>query len=177
MTFPFRASLALARTGALCLMLSLLPAAAEPADPLAWRTAPTLADLVAHLDDWLDRRSDLPRRAQPPAVRLVSAVRAAALDGLSSRHAALRGLYDAEAQVIWLIRPWSPRDPFDVSTLLHELAHHRQAEARHWYCPGAQELPAYRLQQAWLNELGLEPEVNWIAVVLESGCTPRDIHP
>ena len=52
-----------------------------------------------------------------------------------------------------------------------------QAVAGHWYCPGAQELSAYRTQQAWLAELGLELDVNWIAVVLESGCTPRDFHP
>ncbi len=43
-------------------------------------------------------------------------------------------------------------------------------------CPVAQELPAYRLQEAWFGELGLEPDVNWIAVTLEAGCARRDIH-
>jgi len=38
-------------------------------------------------------------------------------------------------------------------------------------------LPAYRLQEAWLAERGTEAEVNWVAVVLDSGCTRRDIHP
>lgn len=179
MTFLSRASRMLARIGALCLIPLALSATAEASDTLAWRDAPTLPALVAHLENWLDAHTDLRRRATPPEVRLTSAAQAAALgpERLSSGQATLRGLYDPDAEVIWLVRPWDPRDPFNVSTLLHELAHHRQAEAQHWYCPGAQELPAYRLQAAWLAELGLAPDVNWIAVVLEAGCTPRDIHP
>lgn len=73
--------------------------------------------------------------------------------------------------------PWSARDPQDVAVLLHELVHHRQAGARHYYCPGAQEPLAYELQRDWLAERGLETRINWIAVRLEAGCTPRDIHP
>lgn len=96
---------------------------------------------------------------------------------MSASQGRTRGLYDPDAATIRLVRPWDPRDPFDVSTLPHELVHHRQQGARHWYCPGAQELPAYRLQEAWLADLGLEPDIDWIAVVLEAGCTPRDIHP
>lgn len=41
----------------------------------------------------------------------------------------------------------------------------------------AQELPAYRIQQAWLTAMGLDPDVNWVAVALQGGCTPRDFHP
>lgn len=44
-------------------------------------------------------------------------------------------------------------------------------------CPAAQELPAYRLHDARLAEWGLQAGVNWVAVVLDAGCTPRDIHP
>ena len=164
----------LARTLTLCLLI----AAPASADPLAWREARTVPDLIAHLDLWLDAETDLPRRA-PPTIRQINAAQAAALapPHLGALTPNRRGLYDPDSRTIYLVRPWNPRDPFDVSTLLHELTHHRQAEAQHWYCPGAQELPAYRLQEKWLTRLGLEPDVNWIAVVLASGCAPRDIHP
>ena len=35
----------------------------------------------------------------------------------------------------------------------------------------------YRLQSAWLAEQGLSIDVNWLAVTLDAGCTPRDMHP
>lgn len=69
------------------------------------------------------------------------------------------------------------RDARDVSVLLHELTHHRQATARHWYCPGQQELPAYRLQAAWLAEQDETIAINWIDATLAAGCTPSDFHP
>lgn len=87
-----------------------------------------------------------------------------------------RGYYDARTATITLIAPWDPENRTDQSVLLHELAHHRQAPL-HWYCPAAQELPAYRLQAAWAAENDAEPAIDWLRVVLESGCSPRDIHP
>ena len=88
-----------------------------------------------------------------------------------------RGFYDIELGVIYIVKPWSPNNPQDVSVVLHELVHHRQQTAQHWYCPGAQELPAYRLQEKWLAERGLAVPINWVAVVLEAGCSRRDVHP
>lgn len=179
MTVPFRASRRLVRSLSLCLALALSPMTGAAQDLLAWRDAATMQELVIHLEAWLDANTDLPRRAAPPLIRQTGYVHAAAMAEAHpmAGDPTLRGLYNPDTETIWLVRPWDPRNPYDVSTLLHELVHHRQAEAGHWYCPGAQELPAYRIQQAWLNALGLEPDVNWIAVVIESGCTPRDIHP
>ncbi|MGP6089974.1 DUF6647 family protein [Antarctobacter jejuensis] len=156
-----------------------ITAPAQADASLIWRDADGLNDLVAHLEGWLDGNSDLPRREGVPEVRIVSQSWAASLVSARRAHqtAQPRGYYDPASRIIYLLQPWSPRDPHDVSVLLHELAHHRQATAGHWYCPGAQELTAYRLQDIWLNDLGLEADVNWIAVVLEAGCTPRDIHP
>jgi hypothetical protein len=158
-----------------------IPAHAEAATrtPVAeWRSAASMPALLASLEDWLDARTDWPRRATPPRVHLVSEWQAAARQGsvASFQRGRLRGLYDPDRSEILLVRPWDPRDAGDVSVLLHELAHHRQAP-HHWYCPAAQELPAYRLQEAWLAEQGLALDVNWLAVVLDAGCTPRDIHP
>ena len=87
-----------------------------------------------------------------------------------------RGLYDPGTGTIALVRPWSPREAGDVSVLLHELVHHRQA-ALHHYCPAAEEPLAYRLQEAWLAERGLPLDWPRLAIALAAGCTPHDIHP
>jgi hypothetical protein len=177
MRFLSRARHWLARTSMICLLILAAPAKAS--DLLAWREAPDTQALVTHLEDWLDANSDLPRSQSTPSLRLTTTAHVARLAPMRAANSAThtRGLYDPEAETIWLVQPWNAKNPYDVSVLLHELVHHRQAGHGHWYCPGAQELPAYRLQQAWLNEMGLEPDVNWIAVILESGCTPRDFHP
>jgi hypothetical protein len=142
------------------------------------RQAQDMHAIVDQLEEWLDRQTDWPRRAEAPRIRLVSEWQAAARRGATEndQRGRLRGLYDPDRSEILLVRPWDPRDAGDVSVLLHELVHHRQAP-HHWYCPAAQELPAYRLQQAWLAERGLSADVNWVAVVLDAGCTRRDIHP
>ena len=134
--------------------------------------------LVSELEDWLDTRAAWPRRGDAPDVRLVSAWQGAARQGKTAnvQRGRLRGFYDSERSEILLVRPWDPREAGDVAVLLHELVHHRQAP-HYWYCPAAQELPAYRLQEAWLAEYGASLEVNWVGVILESGCTPKDIHP
>ena len=157
-------------------VLTFLPGMAHAED---WRAARSMPELVEVLEGWLDAHSPWPRRADAPRVRWTNAQSAAAMAGHAARSAALnpRGFYDADIATIYLVEPWSAGDAQDVSVLLHELAHHRQAEAGHWYCPGAQEKPAYKLQAAWLAEQGLTGNINWIAVELASGCTPRDIHP
>ncbi len=145
-------------------------------DP-AWRSASSLCELTEFLEDWLDEHAPWPRRSETPTIRLISPERAAGLGGPSGRgHGTRRGLYDPETATVYLVRPWDRQDVQDAAVLLHELIHHRQAP-HHWYCAGAQEPPAYRLQDAWLAERGLEADVNWIAVVLEGGCQPRDFHP
>ena len=174
-----RAGRELARTLSFCLVFGTYAVPVPATDLLAWRDADSLGELVNHLEDWLDEHTDLRRREAAPVIKWTFQANVASITG--SKRAAyvqtVRGLYDAERSTIWLVRPWSALDPHDVSVLLHELVHHRQAGDGHWYCPGAQELPAYRTQKAWLSELGLELDVNWIAIVLEAGCTPRDIHP
>lgn len=150
-----------------------------PADPAPeWRDTANRYALAAILDDWLDARTDWARRETQPRIRLVSPWDAAARQGVTAsfQRGRIRGLYDPEREEILLVEPWDQHNAKDVSVLLHELTHHRQAP-HHWYCPAAQELAAYRLQEEWLAERGLTADVNWIAVVLDAGCTPRDIHP
>lgn len=176
---------ALTRFGALLervatiFMFWILAAGAAQSDPLAWRHAQSLDALVEHLETWLDLHTDLPRPDTRATIRQISGARAAHMHSprYSSQQNTTRGLYDPHEETIYLVRPWDSRNPFDVAVLLHELFHHRQKHFGYWYCPGAQELPAYRAQESWLEGLHLEADINWIAVVLEAGCTPRDIHP
>jgi len=143
-----------------------------------WRQAETMAELVSILDLWLDEQSPWPRRAEPPVVRQVGIHRAHALAGSSARTGVtLRGFYDDDAVAIYMVRPWSPRRVQDVGVLVHELVHHRQQGTGYWYCAGAQELPAYELQEKWLNAQDASGRINWVAAVLESGCSPKDFHP
>ena len=146
--------------------LILATAAAEPPQ-----------ELVADLETWLDIHAPWPRRARPAEITFRPGTALLALQGASIRGMGLPlGLYDPATEVIILRDSWSADSLFDVSILLHELIHHRQA-AHPWYCPDAQEEPAYRLQVAWLAERGIDWQPDWLPIVLASGCTPRDIHP
>jgi hypothetical protein len=134
--------------------------------------------LMLSLENWLDRESLYPRRTDPVTVSLIRASEATPWSGrLNYSNSARRGYYDPQSSTIYLVEPWSADNPQDVSVLLHELVHHRQQVARKWECPNAQELPAYRLQHKWLVERGLKARVNWLAVLIESSCSPRDVHP
>lgn len=178
-----RASHRLAAT-ALALSLALLPGPAATATPglavdrdPAWRQAADMAALLAHLEDWLDAATALPRRAAPPAIRIISRTEAHARAGAPARGlGGHRGLYDARSATVYLVAPWSPEKADDVAVLLHELVHHRQA-ARHWYCGAAQEPDAYHAQAAWLADRGRTLDWPRLAVTLAAGCTPADIHP
>lgn len=142
-----------------------------------WRNAESISELVAVFDNWLDQNTDLQRPVASPEIRFISGSFAAAFHGSSvSSFVRTRGLFDPASLTIYLILPWDRKNPHDASVLLHELVHSRQV-GRHYYCPGAKEEAAYRLQDEWLRERGLRAKVNWIAVILESGCNRRDFHP
>ncbi len=142
-----------------------------------WRMTESTSELMAVFNTWLDQNTDLQRPDANPEIKFVSASFAASLQGSSaSSFGRTRGLFDPVSFTIYLTLPWDKSDPHDTSVLLHELVHARQV-GRHYYCPGAQEEAAYRLQDDWLRERGLQAKVNWIAVVLESGCNRRDFHP
>ena len=84
--------------------------------------------------------------------------------------------YDMEVRHIHLVRPWSPSNTRDLSTLLHELIHDIQYLNRTWSCNGEPEWEAYKLQEAWLEEQGVQSDFNWPLILLLSRCR-RDVHP
>lgn len=143
----------------------------------AWRNTDSITELVEVFDTWLDQNTDFRRSELSPKIEIISPSYAASIQGSSaSRFGRTRGLFDPDSSTIYLILPWDRKNPHDASVLLHELVHARQV-SRHYFCPGVQEEAAYRHQDAWLRERGLQAKVNWIAVILESGCNRRDFHP
>jgi hypothetical protein len=146
--------------------------AIPPAEPDGMKSYPSsIAELVSELEDWLDRESVYKRREIPVTVRIVGAeavASAAMMPGVQGF--ALRGYYDPANATIYLVEPWSPENPHDASVLLHELVHHRQHSLTDWECPNAQERPAYRLQDRWLSERGLDAHINRFMVLMISRC-------
>jgi hypothetical protein len=143
--------------------------AAEPGGVKS--SSPPIAALVKELENWLDREGRYKRRNIPVTVRIVEAEVLPSADKMPGVQSfALRGYYDPSSATIYLFEPWSVLNPYDVSVLLHELVHHRQHSLPYWECPNAQERPAYRLQEHWLRERGLDAHFNWLAVLLLSRC-------
>lgn len=143
----------------------------------AWRSTESITELQEVFDTWLDQNTNFQRPETSLTIEIISASFAASIQGSSaSRFGRTRGLFDPKSSTIYLIRPWDRKNPHDASVLLHELVHARKV-SRHYFCPGAQEEAAYRLQDDWLRERGMQAKVNWIAVVLEAGCGRRDFHP
>ncbi len=160
---------------------STTPAVADPVVLGAKdaREAKAIGELVLELEAWLDRESNYPAAKAAPAAIVISApgtLEDVDFDPLLGRRTTA-GIFDPDTFTIHLQHPWSWDNDRDVSVLLHELVHHRQINARHWYCPKSMEWDAYKLQERFLAERGLESRIHWVAVVLESSCSRRDHHP
>ncbi len=89
----------------------------------------------------------------------------------------LNGVYDETTEQICLAEPWDASNIEDAGILLHELVHHVQYQTKAWPCPKATEWEAYKLQEAWLHEMGVKPAFSWMYILMASSCTPRDVHP
>jgi hypothetical protein len=85
----------------------------------------------------------------------------------------LLAVFDAKARHIYLKQPWTPLRLFDQSILLHELIHDVQTQSHDWACVGAPEPEAYRLQQKWLIEHGIDTPFDWDAIKRLSRCPDR----
>ena len=138
-----------------------------------------LMKISQDMESWLDANSQYPRADRPLGkIAFVAPEAVVHYHGQATQlDEFTRGLYDEDGATIYLVEPWDATDAFDRSVLLHELAHHRQAEAKHWYCDHAQEWDAYRLQAAFLKEENVDYKFNWALIVLESSCAKRDVHP
>lgn len=138
------------------------------------------AGVVAELINWIGGHTpyDISKTlAEPPAVIFSDWGQMISYEGRQLvLGSSLRAVYDVDARQIYLLRPWSSANIFDHSTLLHELVHDVQYQNRTWSCAGKSEWEAYKLQEAWLLERGVESGFNWVQILIQSRC-PRDVHP
>ena len=88
----------------------------------------------------------------------------------------LKGAYDHVRYRINLVRPWEHTDRRDLSVLLHELIHAVQLANRSYDCVQQPEWEAYKLQEQYLAEYGIEAGFDWVKIYFWSACPP-DIHP
>ena len=148
----------------------------EPSSSLS--IVPT--ELVRDLLGWIGAHSDYDvaaAQADPPEIRLCDTGDDLPYrDGHTLVETGEIALYDPRRKLIHLVRPWHPDQPRDQSVLLHELVHHVQLTSRSWYCLQETEWQAYRLQEKWLAEAGIDPKFDWLWIHTLSVC-PRDVHP
>ena len=156
------------------LVISLANAASASASDDIHGISPRLLN---ELNIWLDTETEFGRRDSQPHIKMVGKERAEELRGVADRSGGrTRGLYDEETETIYLTEPWSPSSRRDIGVLVHEMVHHRQSRL-FWYCQQAQEWRAYQIQAQWLGEQNIEDDFYWPAILLESSCAKRDIHP
>lgn len=144
------------------------PVGAEPAGTGGARcrglAAPVVAGApaVAPLWRWVVGRTGLPEEAPPPAVRAVSERCLLAFRHGSFQRAAIfeiEAAYAPAGATIYLRRGWRGESPAARSILVHELVHHAQhLGGSRFACPAEAEKQAYRLQEAWLAQHGLDLE-------------------
>ena len=133
--------------------------------------------LLRALNTWLDAETEFGRRNSQPQIKLIEKNVVEQLDGAPDRlNGRTRGLYDDETETIYLVEPWSASNQRDISILLHEIVHHRQS-GQFWYCEQAQEWRAFQIQAQWLHEQQIKDDFYWPAILLQSSCVKRDIHP
>lgn len=144
----------------------------------------TIISLLDQFNGWIaDNTSLTPNSSPIRSVRFVDSSDPIIASGqdVSTRHRdhgrRNRGLYDPDSATIYITRPWKASDPYDQSILLHELVHHAQVGAKHWYCPQAMEWDAYKLQDKWLAARQIESDFNWTSILLKSSCPTGDHHP
>jgi len=165
-------------------LIAMTVATSAAADPLIeGHTSPympgKILDTIEELNLWLDAYTDLPRSDVPlDRVALVAPGADILYEGQSTRiDQTVRGVYDADKATIYLVRGWYGETALERSVLLHEMVHHRQVSAQHWYCPQAMEWDAYLVQEEYLKAHGETGDFNWAWVLLASSCAVRDHHP
>ena len=129
------------------------------------------------LAEWIEAHSDYTLPQGAPAIFMCQSGEVITYEGHDLLvDSDLRAAYDLVEDRIFLVAPWSEDDPMQLSSLLHELIHRAQFHARDWPCPAAAEPEAYRLQEAWLAERGVDPGFEWVEIYLHARC-PSDRHP
>lgn len=136
--------------------------------------------LIDSLLDWveLNTQYDVSKtRQDPPILDFCKVGELIEYEGLQIMvDAGLNAAYDSHRRTINIVGSWNPDSTWDQSILLHELVHDVQLQNREWYCLQQPEWEAYRLQDAWLQQQGMQSGFDWLYIYFLSRC-PRDHHP
>lgn len=163
------------RVFAIALFIPMIALPARAADVMCPNG--DLTELIDSLLVWIGDNSDYdvePSRLAPPSVESCSVGDTIELSGLELHvESDLLAAYGPKQRVIYLVTPWNARDLMDQSRLLHELVHDIQSRTRTWACPREQEWDAYKLQDAWLRQNGIDPRFNWARILVLSRCHPK----
>lgn len=124
------------------------------------RPSPQLVDALIC---WVKCATELPEPGRAPNFRFIQQAAMPNLaNGDYSGHKQnpgpnmleIEALFDRKNGTIVLPETWRP-SPLSLSSLVHELVHHLQAEAQLTYaCPAAAEALAYDAQERWLELFG-----------------------
>lgn len=153
---------------------------ASPEHPPATASSLPSRELIQDLFGWIGDNTNYDvseALAQPPTISLCDNGSTLIYEGhpvLVDKP--LRGAYDMQARHIFLVRPWSADDPHHVGSLLHELVHHVQWTRRTWTCMYEPEWQAYKLQDKWLTQQGIDAGFDWLFIFAISRCQPN-VHP
>lgn len=161
---------------ALAIAFAVLAPGAAGACPIPM-PLPVPQEVTAPLAEWIAAHSAYPPPEGAPVILLCRIGETITYEGHPMLvDPDLRAAYDLVNDRIFLVAPWSPDDPMALSTLLHEMVHRAQFAARDWPCPQAAEPEAYRLQEAWLAEQGIDAGFDWFGIYMRARCPP-DHHP
>ena len=139
--------------------IALAPGAATCDDAV---TVP-LAALSAAVAGWVSAETGLPRASRLPDIAFadhaeLTALRRADPAGKSTAPSPAApwpeviALYDDLSATVFLPADWSGGTSAEISILVHEMAHHLQAEAGlRFACPAEREQAAFAAQEAWLE--------------------------
>lgn len=87
----------------------------------------------------------------------------------------IQAFYDIRRRTIFLTKEWHPKNPKDLSVLVHEMVHHLQnLDKRTFACPAEREKLAYQAQETWLGlfqtSLETEFEIDAFTLLVSTKC-------
>jgi hypothetical protein len=149
--------------------------------------------LLTEIANWLSANFDLPAVSELPRTETASPMKLTAMrykgllpEGwredriedpavLTASPREVLAVYNDTTKTIFLAQGWSAATPAEVSILVHEMVHHLQNLGGFKYeCPAAREKLAYKAQNEWLQQFGLDLEqafeVDMLTVLVSSTC-------
>ncbi len=136
--------------------------------------------LIDSLLDWVELNTEYDvskTREDPPVLHFCTVGERIEYEGRRIIvDAGLNAAYDSQLRTIYIVGSWNPDSISDQSILLHELLHDVQLQNREWYCLQQPEWEAYKLQDAWLQQQGVDSGFDWLYIYFLSRC-PSDHHP